>query len=167
MNTFNKTKGLPGFKHISLVCLASIIIGFITASTDTFATTYRWTDAQGRVHYSDSPPPKNAKNIKIHKASSSSGQVVSNEPALPTVILFTAATCNGCQEAKALLHEMSVPFEEKLMRSQEDVEEYKNIVGSEPFVPTMMLDSSPLKGFNGESWKNSLNNVGFGKPGTN
>ena len=37
---------------------------------------YKWTDAQGRIHYSDSPPPEaKAKQVKI-KVSSIQGPAV-------------------------------------------------------------------------------------------
>jgi hypothetical protein len=38
------------------------------------ADIYRWTDSQGRVHYSNEPPPKNvdAKKIEVDKASDKS-----------------------------------------------------------------------------------------------
>lgn len=53
--------------------LALMVCGACLAATPAVAETYKWTDADGKVHYSDQPPPANAreqKTIKPRKQSS-------------------------------------------------------------------------------------------------
>lgn len=43
-----------------------LLILLLLTSTNTFAALNKWVDANGKVHYSDGPPPVNVKAEKIH-----------------------------------------------------------------------------------------------------
>jgi len=55
-----------------------LLILLILASSNTFAALNKWVDADGKVHYSDEPPPANIKAQVIH--SDSTPQPVSGVP---------------------------------------------------------------------------------------
>ncbi len=55
--------------------LLAMIGGAFLVSATAGAQTYKWTDAEGKVHYSDQPPPANAKD---------QGTVKSVKPSAPT-----------------------------------------------------------------------------------
>lgn len=58
--------------HIAVLVLAAGVSLTMPAA----AETYKWTDAEGKVHYSDQPPPSNVKNpitVTPRKKSSRSG----------------------------------------------------------------------------------------------
>jgi hypothetical protein len=69
-----------------------LLILLIFASTNTFAELSKWTDADGKVHYSDQPPPANvkAKTLRTTPVDSSltsaSGVAASSAPATPKTI---------------------------------------------------------------------------------
>lgn len=52
-----------------------LLILLMLSSTSTFAALNKWVDANGKVHYSDQPPPANVKTEKLRTAP------VANEPA--------------------------------------------------------------------------------------
>jgi len=43
-----------------------LMILLILASTSTFGAINKWVDSEGRVHYSDEPPPADAKSKTLH-----------------------------------------------------------------------------------------------------
>jgi hypothetical protein len=76
------------------------------------AGVYKWTDAQGRVHYSDSPPP--AVQSTQLKLQSFTGPVQVSKAigADSGVTLYTTEWCGVCQRAKAFFRQNGVPFHE-------------------------------------------------------
>lgn len=48
--------------RIMQVVLVSLAAGFSYMATQAAAETYKWTDSEGKVHYSDQPPPSNVKD---------------------------------------------------------------------------------------------------------
>ena len=53
-----------GIRTLSLISLAA----FVWNAPLTAGTIYKWTDAQGRVHYSDRPADADSGSVKIHPA---------------------------------------------------------------------------------------------------
>jgi len=83
-----------------------LLILLMLASTNTFAAISKWVDAQGRVHYSDQPPPPEAKAETLHSASDSegtagiSGVTATSAPAAPKTIAEREAELKKAQQAK-------------------------------------------------------------------
>lgn len=53
--------------------LRILLVALVAASLPAYAELYKWTDANGKVHYSDQPPPANVKQpvtVKSRKPSS-------------------------------------------------------------------------------------------------
>ncbi len=50
-----------------------LLILLLLVSTGAFAALNKWVDANGKVHYSDGPPPVNVKAKVIHSDSAASG----------------------------------------------------------------------------------------------
>src|SRR5437762_2988100 len=77
---------------------------------------YRYTDANGKVVYSDTPPPPNAKNVQPKRI----GVNVIETKEVPLaarmaserypVTLYTFNCGEPCQSAEALLNKRGVPF---------------------------------------------------------
>lgn len=51
--------------RIMQVVLVSFAAGFSLLALPTAAETYKWTDAEGKVHYSDQPPPSSVKETTV------------------------------------------------------------------------------------------------------
>lgn len=58
---------LPSLRHPRLLPLAVLAAAVVLGafSTQAAATVYKWSDAQGRIHYTDRPPPPDGKLLSI------------------------------------------------------------------------------------------------------
>ncbi|WP_435627016.1 DUF4124 domain-containing protein [Candidatus Ferrigenium straubiae] len=78
----------------------------VLASANAFAGLSKWVDANGKVHYSDEPPPPNVKVEKLRLPSaaeapvSTSGVAATSAPAGPKTIAEREAEMKKAQQAK-------------------------------------------------------------------
>lgn len=135
------------------------------------AQLYRWTDSDGKVHYTDEPPPKTAKNVE-HKTLS--GNViesakmsyemqvaVKNSP----VILYVNNCGALCDNARNLLGKRGVPYSEKNPETVDsDRDALKKLTGSLE-IPVLVVGKSHFKGYDVASWNNALDSAGYPKTG--
>ena len=83
-----------------------LLILLMLASTNTFAAISKWVDAQGQVHYSDQPPPPEAKAETLRSASDTEGTAgtsgvnATSAPAAPKTIAEREAELKKAQQAK-------------------------------------------------------------------
>ncbi len=92
--------------------LFAILLGAACAAS---AQLYRWTDQNGRVHITDTPPPPGAKGVQRRAASVGGTVAAENLPyAVQTasknfpVTLYTAPECEPCGAARKLLNARGV-----------------------------------------------------------
>ncbi|MEW6132608.1 MAG: glutaredoxin family protein [Pseudomonadota bacterium] len=130
-------------------------------------TLYRWTDADGKVHYTDQPPPPTARNA-TRKTFSSGTSVppVSTEmqqAALKNpVTLYATATCGEyCERAKAHLARRGIPYAGKDPSTSVDANEELRKGGGQPRVPTLMIGSEKLEGYSEAAWDAALDKAGY------
>ena len=82
------------------------------------AQQYRWTDENGRVHYTDTPPPASAKEVQKKRMTGNAvgaqgsydlATARKNSP----VTLYSHPDCKEiCQQARDVLNKRGVPFTE-------------------------------------------------------
>jgi glutaredoxin len=128
---------------------------------------YRWTDAQGKVHYSDNPPPEaQAKQIKVRINSIEGPAVVSTVRDAPAakpkdrVRVFTAVWCGYCKKAKAYLAGRGVPFEEvDVEATDRGRREFEQIGGSG--VPVILVGNQRMDGFEAQGLEAMLAGAGW------
>jgi glutaredoxin len=128
---------------------------------------YRWTDAQGKVHYSDNPPPEaKAKQIKVRINSIEGPAVVSTVRDAPAakpkdrVRVFTAVWCGYCKKAKAYLAGRGVPFEEvDVEATDRGRREFEQIGGSG--VPVILVGNQRMDGFEAQGLEAMLAEAGW------
>ena len=98
---------------------------------------YRSIDAQGKVHYSDRPPPGTDDVEQLHP-----GQPPAPDATLPyetrramqyfPVTLYASADCGSpCQLAREFLQQRGIPFSEKQLTTQEDLEAFRKLSGGD------------------------------------
>jgi len=151
-------------KHIWLGMLGLLLAGAAEAQL------YRWVDETGRVHYTDQPPPTNAKKVEqktftdnvvqTDKLPYAVQQAVKNNP----VVLFTGDCGNTCTTAKAYLVKRGIPHTERLPgKNQADLDLMKS-VSKENLIPLLLVGKGvQLKGFNEDEWARALDNAGYPK----
>jgi hypothetical protein len=137
------------------------------------AQMYRWVDEKGSVHYSDQPPPPNAKKVEEKKFSDNIvetdklpyavQQAVKNFP----ITLYSGDCGDACVLAKAYLVKRGIPFTARAPgTNQADLEQMKK-VSKENFIPLLLVGKSiSLKGFNEAEWASALDQAGYPKTNT-
>src|SRR3989338_4017417 len=81
-----------------------ILLTLVSASA--LAGLHKWVDADGKVHYSDQPPPANVKATTLRSTSSAkdsaseSGAAASSAPAAPKTIAEREAELKKAQQAE-------------------------------------------------------------------
>ena len=150
-------------RSLLVLCLA---LSSLTVS----AETYRWIDPQGRTVISDTPPSGRARDV------SKSGVGGPNTDELPyasriaaenyPVVLYTSAECTKeCKDARDLLNSRGVPFSERMVQKQEDVDELKQLVG-DFFVPTLKVGKQTFRGYESVAYGNLPDLAGYPKNAT-
>lgn len=147
-------------------CVLATLLSLAAASAAA-QTTYRWIDpTTGRTMITDTPPPGGARQV----SRAGPGQRAADSPELPyatrraaqlfPVTLYSSANCPPCDEARALLIQRGIPFTEKIMRSEADMDELKALVG-DTAVPILLIGRQTLKGFEAGSIGKALDLAGY------
>ena len=148
---------------------AFILLAFALLSATAFGeTTYRWIDpATGKTMITDTPPPGKAQRTgKITSPDDESGPqsyAVMRAAANFPVTLYTTPDCTtDCKNARDLLNRRGVPFTEKLIKTTEQLNELKALVG-DAFVPSLKVGNQSSKGFLEENYNQLLDLAGYPK----
>lgn len=151
---------------VQTIALAVVATLFATAGA---AQTYRWVDKDGKVNYSNTPPPAATKNLQVRSNTPSVietsqqpyavQQAVKNFP----VVLYTHADCKEpCVDGRKLLTSRGVPFREVAVVDERAQEELKRASGDTQ-VPVMMVGKQVSRGYESEMWNASLDAAGYPK----
>jgi glutaredoxin len=132
---------------------------------------YRWVDKDGKVHYTDTPPPLSAgKSAQLRRGGNvtetsmlpyATQQATKNAP----VTLYTADNCKEpCAGGRKLLQGRGIPFREIAIVDEQTREDLKRVSGSEE-VPVLTVGKSVTKGFGADTWHLALDAAGYPRSG--
>jgi glutaredoxin len=148
--------------------LACALIASLDAAAQT--SVYKWTDADGKVHFSDTPPPpQDSKNVTEKRMGGGGGADISQLPYATQVAtknnpvtLYTAPQCGApCADGRSLLSDRGIPYTERdAQASREDAEAVKKAIGSLQ-VPVLMVGSDARKGYDSGAWHAALDSAGY------
>ncbi len=144
--------------------LAGLVI-VVNAQAD---DVYRSIDSRGKVHYDDHPLP-GAQDVEALKM----GKAPVPEESLPyetrrarenfPVTLYTFPDCgSACKMARDYLIKRGIPFSEKSLTKQEDIDAFRKDSGDSQ-LPAMSIGKNWLKGFLEEKWATELDIAGYPK----
>jgi len=125
---------------------------------------YKSVGPDGKVTFSDRAPDPNATPTQISGGGSSNDvlpfklrQVANKYP----VTLYVSADCAPCNLARDLLTRRGIPFSEKTVNTNEDIDALKRISGSTS-LPFGTIGSQHLKGgFSEPEWTKYLDAAGY------
>ncbi|WP_390343385.1 glutaredoxin family protein [Variovorax boronicumulans] len=148
--------------------LIGLVLVLSTASVLAQAV-YRQVDKNGKVTFSDQPPvvtnaPTGGPQPAGANAPANSGlpyelrQVAQRYP----VTLYSGEGCGPCNEARTLLTTRGIPFEERTIKSNEDVDALQRLSGQNA-LPLLTVGSQQLKGFSDVEWSRYLDAAGYPK----
>ncbi len=150
-----------------LAALAACATGALLATATQAQQVHRIVGPDGKVTFSDrAPEDKKAQSTVL---STASGGGASN-PALPSelrqiasrfpVTLYTGEGCSPCQQARQLLVQRGVPFTERSVNSNEDIEALRRLSGDST-LPFGTIGRQQLKGFADAEWTQYLDAAGY------
>ncbi len=129
---------------------------------------YKIVGPDGKVTFSDKPPASADKGKVAASGTASGGgnsgpdlpyelrQVASKYP----VTLYTATGCAPCDAGRALLKNRGIPFAERTVSTQEDLEALQRLAGDKS-LPYATIGGQKLKGFSDLEWTQYLNAAGY------
>jgi glutaredoxin len=144
----------------------------LIACADAAGQTYRWVDKEGRVHYTQTPPPPDAKGVQ--KKTFRHGPVEASNLPYATqvaaknfpVTLYTSPDCGApCDRARAVLVKRAVPFKETSVLTQNEVDEMKRLSGKAD-VPLLVVGAQVQSGFQEGLYNGLLDSAGYPSSGS-
>jgi glutaredoxin len=133
------------------------------------ASVYRWVDKDGKVHYSDAPPPEPTNSLTQKRVGGGYAGEASQLPYATQVAMqkspvsiYTGADCGDpCKHGRDLLSRRGIPFSERdAQANQDDAEALKKLVGAIE-VPVLVVGSSKVKGYEEGAWHSALDSAGY------
>ena len=132
---------------------------------------YRIAGPDGKVTFSDRPPPASASGARVSEGNAGGGgaaapaglpfelrQVALKYP----VVLYTGDNCAPCGAGRSLLTSRGIPFSEKTVTTAADMQALQRLIG-EASLPLLTIGSQQLKGFSDAEWTQFLNAAGYPK----
>jgi glutaredoxin len=145
-------------------CLAALLLA---ATFGHAAQLYRWVDKDGRVHYTDQPPPREARSAERKRLGDRPGtqnlpyalqEAARNIP----VTVYTASDCgDACKQGAAYLAKRGIPHTEKDARDPATADALMKLTGGKLEVPVMTVGSNVLRGYEAGAWGRALDAAGY------
>jgi glutaredoxin len=146
-----------------------VLLAVLAAGSSSVAQPYRWTDAEGRVHYSDALPPASAKDVQRKRLYDNAigqqpayelSQAVKTAP----VTLYTHPSCTSvCSAARQLLGQRGVPFTEIIANEPQTLDQLKRVSGDHR-VPVLVVGAYVEKTPSASAYDQALDLAGYPAP---
>lgn len=127
---------------------------------------YKWIGKDGKINYSDTPPPITARQTEIKAVSAGSpdssdlpyelAQATKSSP----VTLYTGPTCAPCDSGRNFLTSRGIPFAEKTVKTYEDGQQLKQ-AGGAATLPLLVVGRNRQSGFEPTGWGTALTAAGY------
>jgi glutaredoxin len=154
-------------KYTPLPLLATGLLLIVIAGATQAQTLYRNVGPDGRVSFSDVPPPAGAAKGVPGAASSGPAnagsalpydlqQVVNRYP----VTLYTGEACAPCGSGRLLLSSRGIPFSERTVNTADDVAALQRLSGDST-LPFLTIGGQQIKGYSDLEWTQFLDAAGY------
>lgn len=149
--------------RVKMLCL----IALLSVSPAHAATLYKWIDPDGNVSYHDRPPPSGAgyrveeKNVKTAPAADASADAATKAP----VVLYLAPGCGPCDSARAYLEARGVPYTEKNVEGDPEIQKELMERAGQLSVPTITVGPKVMRGYLESLLEGELDAAGYPRTG--
>lgn len=145
------------------------LICFICLNTAVSASAQnKWVDKEGRVNYSDLPPPASVSSQQMnlglgaqrHDAEGipdALKKVIQSHP----VVLYTTSDCVPCQQARTQLSKRGIPYDEKTITAASDLKSFRQLGFAQDSFPSLSVGSTQSQGFESSEWNRLLDKAGY------
>lgn len=127
------------------------------------AEIYKWTDANGKAHFSGSKPanPASIENRNDLQAKSPQSAPLDDKPAIaaatPQVDLYITQWCPYCKKAMAFLRKNNIAFKTYDIEQDLDAAARKNALDpSYSGIPLAVINGTTIRGFSEDSYQEAL-----------
>ncbi len=135
---------------------------------DAAAQVFRIVGADGKLTFSDKPPAEpGGKALPAATGTAGNAPAVASLPyelqqlaSKYPVTLYVGGDCSPCSTARSMLASRGVPFTEKTVNTNDDLQALQRLSG-EPSLPLLTIGSQQLKGFSDAQWTQYLNAAGY------
>lgn len=150
--------------------LAVVLLGSSLWCAGALAQVYRILGPDGRVTFSDRPPPDAkatpARTLPLPGDSAAGGASLPAElrgvTARFPVVLYSGVDCAPCSSARSFLTRRGVPFTEKTVSSEDDIQALQRLAGAAR-LPFATIGGQHVRGFSETEWSEYLDAAGYPK----
>lgn len=113
---------------------------------------YKWVDADGRVSYHDQPPPSDSgyrveeKTVRVGVKAEITGAAAEAAAKNP-VVLYITPKCESCDVARMYLQKRGVPFSEKNVEGNRQLQDELIKQAGGLAVPTITVGAKVMRGY--------------------
>ena len=157
---------------LRLAAGAAIVGCAVLGALPAAAQVFRIVGPDGKVTFSDRPPPDGkavpAKTVQM-PATAGSGTAGLPVELRTTVarypfVLYTSPECGApCASARSFLSQRGIPYTERTVITQADIEALQKITAGQPRVPFATLGAQHLSGYSEIDWSQYLDAAGYPK----
>lgn len=152
---------------------AWLIVGTLLAASGVSAgNMYRWVDSAGKVHYTDHPPPPEAKRVEQKNLGGNMVQgddlpyatrvAVKNFP----VTVFINECGEPCTKAREHLSKRGIPYTSRNPETNPaDAEALKKLTDAMEVPVLVVGNTTPIRGYEPGSWDTALDAAGYPRSG--
>ncbi|MEB0135826.1 glutaredoxin family protein [Actimicrobium sp. CCC2.4] len=143
--------------HLQKILTVALMAGAFASSGALAQQMYKWTGADGKINYTDTPPPATARRSESQGAP----VAATDATALPyelaraaknfPVVLYTMKACVPCDSGRVYLSRRGIPFTEKTVTSAADTDRMKQ-AGGDGTMPMLLVGRSKQTGFESGAW---------------
>ncbi len=153
---------MPRFSIAILLCVFAALAGAQEVM-------FRYVDRDGRVVYTDTPPPPDARSVQQKKLGGNFIETSELPYALQyaqqrnPVTLYSGPCGPLCDQARALLNRRGVPFKEIDPSQPGELQKMREVTGDQQ-VPVLLVGGAiTIKGFEEERWQSALDQASYPK----
>lgn len=144
-----------------------LLIALASASAAHATRLYKWVDREGNVSYHDRPPPADA-GYRVEEKRFGAGGAIYDQPSEKAaeqfpVVLYSAAKCGPCDSARAYLKARGVPFTEKNVEGNPQLQQELIKRAGGLAVPTITVGDKVMRGYLESLLEGELDQAGYPK----
>lgn len=150
-------------QSMKVTTITSLGLALLLCAGGASAQMYKWVDAGGKTHFTDTPPPATAKAAPV-KASATGGTdsagggmpyALANAMRSSPVVLWTTSPCASCDSGRAYLKGRGIPFTEKTVSNDADEAKLRESGGNDR-LPFLLVGRNKVIGYQPDAWSNAL-----------
>lgn len=150
--------------RIKPMLLLTCLVGLACAAGSSMAQLYKSIGPDGKVTYSDTPPPA-GKVERKNLSSNSPGEAnlpyeLAQAARSHPVTFYSMPKCPVCDEARTLLRQRGIPYTEKTITSAEDQLKLRDATGGLE-LPVLLVGRDKKPGFEPGAWQAALTAAGY------